>query len=118
MLYIMAYNRWVEVPQVLTVAEARIQLSRLLARLDDGSATGPVFIGRYRRPQGVLMSTDQFEQLQRSQAVASALGSLHAEGLEEDAESRQLLDAYVSGEIDADELVTRTVARFAPPSHG
>jgi len=112
-----------DTPEVLSVATARAQLSRLLAGLSaedtSGGTPAPVFIGRYRKPQGVLMSITEYQRLKRAEAVASALGSLRAEGLEPTPESAELMSAYTRGEITADELVARTVARYdATGDHG
>ncbi|UGQ13771.1 type II toxin-antitoxin system Phd/YefM family antitoxin [Yinghuangia sp. ASG 101] len=108
------------IPQVLTVREAREQLSSLLGALDEeGSDDAPVFIGSHRKPQGVLLSVEAYERLrqaahgERRRAVSSATGSLRAEGLTTSSEYERDIRDYAEGLIDADELRRRTLGRYS-----
>ena len=51
-------------PDVLSVREARVSLSRLLARFRErGLDAEPVFVGSHRRADAVLLSMALFEEL-------------------------------------------------------
>jgi PHD/YefM family antitoxin component YafN of YafNO toxin-antitoxin module len=104
-----------EIQEIVTVSDARAQLSQILGSLAlEGRAAPPVVIGAHRKPQGVLLSVALYEELtgaRRQAAVASATSSLRAEGLRPSAASDADTDEYVHGHIDADELVARAVAR-------
>jgi PHD/YefM family antitoxin component YafN of YafNO toxin-antitoxin module len=105
-----------DIPEVVTVSDARAGLSRILAALEDaGSDASPVLIGAHRKPQGVLLSIEAFEALTgrsaRRDAVASATASVAAEGLATTGAADRDAEAYVQGEIDADTLVARAISR-------
>jgi len=105
------------IPEVVTVSDARNHLSRLLAALSKaGSSASPVLIGPHRKPQGVLLSVPAYEALldlqNRGMAVASASGSLAAEGLRMSSEAERQTDEYVQGNISAEQLVAQTIARY------
>ena len=52
------------VPEVLPVNEARTNLSRLLAGFrEQGLCAEPVFVGSHRRPEGVLVSIELFDEM-------------------------------------------------------
>ncbi len=48
---------------VLSVADARAALSRLIATLRDDPAAPPVTIGSHRKPEAVLMSIEAYQRL-------------------------------------------------------
>ncbi|MCX5382340.1 type II toxin-antitoxin system Phd/YefM family antitoxin [Streptomyces sp. NBC_00083] len=107
-----------KIPEVVTVSDARVGLSRMLAELEhDGAGAEPVLIGAHRKPQGVLLSVEAYEALTgraaRRTAVDSATGSLAAEGLTTTDESVHDTEAYVAGRMSADDLVARAVSRHA-----
>ncbi|MBT2488212.1 type II toxin-antitoxin system Phd/YefM family antitoxin [Streptomyces sp. ISL-96] len=106
------------IPEVVTVSDARAGLSRILADLEHGGATAePVLIGAHRKPQGVLLSVEVYEALQgrtaRRAVVESATASLALEGLRASAESDRDAEAYVNGELNAEEAVALAVARHS-----
>ncbi|MFE7271741.1 type II toxin-antitoxin system Phd/YefM family antitoxin [Streptomyces sp. NPDC057623] len=110
-----------EIPEVVTVSDARARLSRILTALSEaGAHADPVLIGAHRRPQAVLLSVEAFEALSgraaRRAAVASATGSIEAEGLRASKASERDTEAYVTGDLDADALVTRAIARYRQKS--
>ena len=108
-----------EVVEVVTVRDARKNISRILSDLQEaGSEAEPVFIGAHRKPEGVLLSVEAYQELaalrerfQRGAAVASAWGSVRAEGLEPSADFVSDASEFTSGQIDADELVRRALDR-------
>lgn len=110
-----------EPPEVVTVSDARTNLSRILSSLHDaGPEAEPVFIGAHRKAEGVLLSIESYRELnalrerfERAEAVASAWGSAEAEGLKPTPESARDAEQYISGSIDADELVRRAVTRHS-----
>ncbi|MEU6226687.1 hypothetical protein [Streptomyces sp. NPDC047042] len=89
-------------------------------RWESGADADPVLIGAHRKPQGVLLSVEAFEALSgratRRAAVASATGSIEAEGLHPSDASDRDTEAYVKGDLDADTLVTRAIARHRQTS--
>ena len=106
-----------EIPEVVTVSDARAQLSRILADLSNaGQDAAPVLIGAHRKPQGVLLSVEAFEALSgraaRRAAVASATGSVEAEGLSTSEAADRDAEAYARGDLDADALVARAISRY------
>ena len=108
-----------QVPEVVTVSDARAQLSRILSDLKGaGPGAEPVFIGAHRKAEGVLLSVDAYreltelrERLARTEAVASAWGSLAAEDLRPTARFVQDADEFSRSQIDEDELIRRAVER-------
>lgn len=78
----------------------------------DGSA---VFVGAHRRPEVVVMSVEQYEALvrsaQRRDAVAEALASVRAEGLEPTLDGLEVLEGIASGRIEEDEGIAALRAR-------
>lgn len=105
--------------EVVTVTDARSQLSQLLSKLDErGLDAEPVFIGAHRKATGVLLSVEAYEELTsirerfyRQEAVASAWGSLSAEGLAPTAEFLKDAKEFADGVVDSDELARRAIAR-------
>ncbi|MGH8922490.1 MAG: antitoxin VbhA family protein [Actinomycetes bacterium] len=101
------------VPEVLSVREFRAGLAAALARVTArGSA---VFVGAHRRPEVVVMSVEQYETLMRSarrrEAVAEALASVRAEGLEPTLDGLEVLEAIASGRIEEDVGIAALRAR-------
>ena len=110
-----------QLTEVVTVSDARANLSRILSGLHDaGTQAEPVFIGAHRKAEGVLLSVEAYQELaalqdrfKRGEAVASAWGSLAAEGLTPSAGFVGDADEFTAGEIDADELARRAIARHS-----
>jgi PHD/YefM family antitoxin component YafN of YafNO toxin-antitoxin module len=108
--------------EVVTVSDARQGLSKILADLSAaGPEAEPVMIGAHRKPQGVLLSVEAFEELvgrhARREEMESATASVEAEGLRTSAAANRDAEAYVRGEISAEEMVARTIARYKGLSH-
>jgi PHD/YefM family antitoxin component YafN of YafNO toxin-antitoxin module len=93
--------------------ELRAGLAATLARV---SAGAPAFVGAHRKPEVVLMSVEQYEALVRSaerrEAVAEALASVRAEGLEPSLDALEMLEKIASGELEEDEGIERLRARY------
>ncbi|HEV2638973.1 MAG TPA: hypothetical protein VGX23_27765 [Actinocrinis sp.] len=108
-----------QLTEVVTVSDARANLSRILSGLHDaGTQAEPVFIGAHRKAEGVLLSVESYQELaalqervRRGEVVASAWGSLGAEGLNPTAEFVGDADEFTAGQIGADDLVRRAVER-------
>ncbi|MFC4947783.1 type II toxin-antitoxin system prevent-host-death family antitoxin [Pseudonocardia sp. GCM10023141] len=102
-------------PEVLSVREFRAGLAATLKRVRDPSGR-PVFIGAHRRPEAVVMSVSQYQELseaaERREAVAEALASVRAEGLEPSPEDLELFTAVAVGELSTDQLRERVPARY------
>ena len=99
------------VPEVLSVRELRSGLAAVLDRVHRGAA---VFVGAHRRAEVVLVSVEQYEALvraaRRREAVAEALASVRAEGLEPTLDGLEQLERLAAGEIgegDAIEALRR-----------
>ena len=75
-----------------------------------------VFVGAHRRAEAVLVSVEQYEALQeaaeRQHAVAAALASVGAEGLEPSAEDPVLFAEVAAGRLSTDELRERALSRY------
>jgi PHD/YefM family antitoxin component YafN of YafNO toxin-antitoxin module len=75
-----------------------------------------VFVGAHRRAEAVLVSVEQYEALQeaaeRQHAVAAALASVRAEGLEPGAEDLALFAEVAAGRLSTDELRERVLSRY------
>lgn len=107
--------------EVVTVTDARSMLPQLLSHLrDGGSDAEPVFIGAHRKAAGVLISVELFEELTalrdklaRREAVASARGSVTAEGLMPTGGFMQDAHEFTEGSIDADESARRAIERHS-----
>ena len=105
--------------EVVTIRDARKNFSRILSDLHEaGPEAEPVFIGAHRKAEGVLLSVESYRELaalrerfQRGEAVASAWGSLSAEGLEPTPQFVSDANEFTSGLIDADELARRSIER-------
>jgi hypothetical protein len=89
---------------VLSVREAREQLPSLLDRFR-GGGRGPVFLGAHRRTEAVLLSVEVYDELtHRDNAVAQALASLRAEGLRPSPRFTVIVDRWIHGDIDTEEM--------------
>lgn len=96
--------------------ELRAELAGLVKRVAE-PGVGPVFVGSHRKPEAVLMSIEQYEQLHqlaeaRRSAVAEALASVRAEGLEPSPEGLDRLDAVAEGRMSPDEAVAQALAPY------
>ncbi|MEJ3651722.1 type II toxin-antitoxin system Phd/YefM family antitoxin [Actinomycetes bacterium KLBMP 9759] len=102
------------IPEVLSVSEFRAGLAGAMKRVSD---SGPVFIGAHRKAEAVMMSVEQYEALtgaaERRNAMAEALASGRAEGLEPSPEGLELLEAVAVGELRPDEARERILARHS-----
>lgn len=109
------YAFYVSLPEVLSVREFRSELAATLKRVQ-GSEGGPVFVGSHRKPEAVVMSVSQYQELlgaaERRDAVAEALASVRAEGLEPSAEGLELLEAIAAGRMSTDDARDHTLARY------
>lgn len=93
--------------------EFRAGLAATIARVTKGA---PAFVGAHRKPEVVIMSVEQYEALVRSAhrraAVAEALASVRAEGLEPSPDALELLEKIAAGQLDEDEGIERLRARY------
>ena len=109
------YAYIVAVPQVLSFREFRAGLAGVLGRVRQ-SQDEVVFVGTHRKPEAVIMSVEQYEALQeaaeRQHAVAAALASVRAEGLEPSTEDLALFAAVAAGQLTTDELRARVLSRY------
>ena len=112
-VYTPAYTKVMVVPEVLSVREFRAGLAATIARVTEGA---PAFVGAHRKPEVVVMSVEQYEQLvrsaQRREAVAEALASVRAEGLEPSLDALEMLEKVATGQLDEDEGIERLRARY------
>lgn len=99
---------------MLSTREFRAGLAATLERVRAGGEI--VFVGAHRRAEAVVMSVEQYEALaaaaERQHAVATALASVRAEGLEPSPEDLQLFAAVAAGELSTDELRARVLRRY------
>lgn len=119
-MYRFWYADLMEIPEVVTVSTARSKLSQILAELTEaGPTANPVLIGAHRKPQGVLLSIEAYEELSgrasRQAAVESARGSLATEGLHISEAAHHDTAEYVRGNISSDDLVQRAIDRHQSP---
>src|SRR5271170_3642567 len=114
-VYAMVYALVVAAPEVLSFREFRAGLAGVLDRVRR-SPDAAVFVGAHRRAEAVLVSVEQYEALQeaaeRQQAVAAALASVRAEGLEPGAEDLVLFAEVAAGRLSTDELRQRFLSRY------
>jgi len=112
-VYAFAYTEAVVVPEVLSVREFRAGLASTMARVAKGA---PAFVGAHRKPEVVVMSVEQYEALVRSahrrEAVAEALASVRAEGLEPSLDALEMLEKIAAGQLDEDEGIHSLCARY------
>lgn len=114
-VYALVYAYVVAVPEVLSFREFRAGLAEVLGRVRQ-PRNEVVFVGTHRKPEAVIMSVEQYEALQeaaeRQHAVAAALASVRAEGLEPSAEDLALFAAVAAGQLSTDELRARVLSRY------
>src|ERR1700728_3368932 len=102
-------------PVVMSFREFRAGLAGALdqVRRSPGAA---VFVGSHRKAEAVLMSVEQYEALleasERQHAVAAALASVRAEGLEPSADDLALFVDVAAGQMTTDELRDRILGRY------
>lgn len=113
-MYRFLYARPVTIPEVLSVSELREHLAEAMTQVRSPSAE-PVFVGRHRRAEAVLLSADRYAQLvaqERQAAVASAIGSVRAEGLELSEYGEALLREVADGTLTTDDVRERLLAHY------
>lgn len=114
-VYALVYALRVPVPVVMSFREFRAGLAGVLEQVRQ-SPGAAVFVGSHRRAEAVLVSVEQYEALleasERQRAVAAALASVRAEGLEPGPEELTLFAAVAAGEMTTDELRERVLARY------
>lgn len=102
-------------PEVLSFREFRDGLAATLKRVQEPGAT-PVFVGSHRKPEAVVMSVAQYEELVANAArradVDEALASVRAEGLEPSPEGLSLLDGVAAGQLTTAQARERVLARY------
>jgi PHD/YefM family antitoxin component YafN of YafNO toxin-antitoxin module len=105
----------VSVPVVLSFREFRAGLAGVLDRVRQ-SPGAVVFVGSHRKAEAVLVSVEQYEALveasERQHAVAAALASVRAEGLEPGTEDLMLFAEVAAGQMTTDELRARILSRY------
>jgi PHD/YefM family antitoxin component YafN of YafNO toxin-antitoxin module len=99
------------------LAEVRERLSQLVARFRrEGAVAEPVVFGTHRKPEAVLISFDAYrelvEQAERGRAMAAALASVRAEGLEPSADAVVRAVRVVSGEMNENEAYEETLRQY------
>jgi PHD/YefM family antitoxin component YafN of YafNO toxin-antitoxin module len=113
--YTLVYAFVVAVHEVLSFREFRAGLARVMGRVRR-SPDAVVFVGIHRKPEAVIMSVEQYEALheaaERQHAVAAALASVRADGLEPSAEDLALFAEVAAGEMSTDELRARVLSRY------
>ncbi|MBW0010179.1 MAG: type II toxin-antitoxin system Phd/YefM family antitoxin, partial [Pseudonocardiales bacterium] len=89
-----------QLPEVLSFRELRTGLAATLKRVQEPDS-GPVFVGAHRKPEAVVMSVSHYRSLlaatERREAVAEALASMRAEGLEPSPEGLEMIEAIAEG---------------------
>ncbi|GHC73382.1 hypothetical protein GCM10007079_07260 [Nocardiopsis terrae] len=100
------------------VDEARTRLSELLTRLSSEPESAPVAVGAYRKPQGVLISVQEYETLLRvyeehiqRRETEAALMSVRAEGGAPSPGAVNDVERAAAGEITYDEARDRILER-------
>lgn len=80
------------------------------------TAGGEVFAGAHRKPEVVLMSISQYEQLTLSAAqdaaLRSTLGTMDMEGQPATAEEQAALREFVAGRITREEYLRRLLPQY------
>jgi PHD/YefM family antitoxin component YafN of YafNO toxin-antitoxin module len=103
----------VTVPVVMSFREFRAGLAGVLDQVRQ-SPKAAVFVGSHRSAEAVLVSVEQYEALleaaERQRAVAAALASVRAEGLEPGAADLTLFAEMAAGRLTTDELRERVLS--------
>ncbi len=86
--------------ETLSVREAREQLPAVLDRFRNGDRT-PVGVGSHRKTEAVMLPVEVYDEFvaQRSAAVADAVGSTRAEGLEPSGQVASIMERWARGEF-------------------
>lgn len=86
---------------VLSVADARAGLSRLIAGVRDDPSAEPVTIGAHRRPQAVLLSVEEYRRISDRTPARVSLERLHhlKPVIERLARAARLADVQVYGSV-------------------
>lgn len=75
-----------------------------------------IAVGAHRRPEAVLLSVSHYQSLMkaatRREAVAEALASVRAEGLEPSPEGLDMLEAIAASRMSTEQARERTLARY------
>lgn len=87
--------------EVLSVADARAGLSRLIAGLRDNPAAVPVIIGSHRKPEVVLLSMDEYQRVSNREPARVTIERLRQLGplIGRLAQSAHLRDVQVYGSV-------------------
>jgi PHD/YefM family antitoxin component YafN of YafNO toxin-antitoxin module len=104
----------VSIPEVLSISELREHLADAMTQVR-GPSGSPVFVGRHRRAEVVLLSADRYAQLladERRSAVASAIGSTRAEGLELSGFGQAVMSEVADGTLSYDDARQRLLAHY------
>ena len=112
--YICMYGFRVSIPEVLSISELREHLADAMTQVRS-SAGAPVFVGRHRRAEVVLLSAHRYAQLvadERRSAVASAIGSVRAEGLELSPIGEVTMREVADGTLTPDDARARLLAHY------
>ena len=113
-MYALVYAFDVALPEVLSFREFRSGLAAALERVQRPGEV--VYVGAHRKAEAVVMSVEHYEVLaeaaERQHAVAAALASVRAEGLEPSREDLALFVAVAGGELSTDELRERVLSRY------
>src|SRR5258708_1604139 len=103
------------VPEVMSFRECGAGVAGVLDRVRR-SPDAAVFVGSHRKAEAVLVSAEQYEALQeaseRQHAVAAALASVRAEGLEPSSDDLALFVEVAAGQLTTDELRERILSRY------
>lgn len=114
-VYALVYAQDVAVPVVMSFREFRTGLAGVLDRVRRSPSVA-VYVGSHRRAEAVLVSVEQYEALletsERQHAVAAALASVRAEGLEPNGEDLALFVEVAAGGLTTDELRERVLSRY------
>lgn len=93
------------VPEVLSVREARQGLAALMKRVQEPGAE-PVFVGPHRKPAVVIMSVNEYEKLVTGQAaIDNSLASARLEGLEPTQQDVDLMKRVAAGELTTEQAI-------------
>jgi PHD/YefM family antitoxin component YafN of YafNO toxin-antitoxin module len=99
----------------MSFREFRAGLAGVLDRVRR-SPVDVVYVGSHRRAEAVLVSVERYEILletsERQHAVAAALASVRAEGLEPSADDLALFVQVATGDLTTDELREQVLSRY------
>lgn len=87
--------------EVISVADARAGLSRLIAGLRDNPSSAPVTIGSHRKPEVVLLSMDEYQRVSNREPARLTVERLRQVGplIERLAQAAHLRDVQVYGSV-------------------